>query len=106
MPDVTWTGGITELKKIADAGRGLLHADLAARRRRPDQRPRRRARDDDGAELLPARDLALGPQRLQRADAHAARQLERRAEAAAGARARHRAEPRLPRSQQSSIETA
>ena len=41
-----------------DAGRGLLHPDLAARRQRPDQRRGRRAGDDDGAELLPAGDIA------------------------------------------------
>jgi galactonate dehydratase len=30
MPDVTWTGGITELKKIPPLCEGLLHPGLAA----------------------------------------------------------------------------
>ena len=78
MPDVTWTGGITELKKISSLCRGLLRPDLAARCERPDQRRRRRPGDDDGAELLPAGDLALGSQQLQRLHPHAARQFKRR----------------------------
>ncbi len=51
MPDVTWTGGITELKKDLGAVRGLFHPGVSARRCRSDQRRRRRAGDDDCAEL-------------------------------------------------------
>ncbi len=69
MPDVTWTGGISEMKKIAilaeahyvpisphDAG-GPINVLAGAHVMMT------------GAELLPARDVALEPERLQRADA-------------------------------------
>ena len=54
MPDVTWTGGHFGAQEDRDHGRGLLRADLAARRQRADQCRGRRPGDDDGAQLLQA----------------------------------------------------
>ena len=65
MPDVTWTGGITELKKISRSVRSLLHPGLAARRGGTDQRGRRRAGDDDRSEFLQARNLGVEPEQVR-----------------------------------------
>ena len=84
--------------------RGVLHSGVSARRCRPDQRRRRGAGDDDGAELLQARDLGVEPPQIRRAHRQAARQFERQPQAQQDARARDRNEPRLSRGKQ--VETS
>ena len=69
MPDVTWTGGITELKKIATLAEAYYIPISPHDASGPINVRGRRPGDDDGAQLLPAGDLALGPQRLQRVHA-------------------------------------
>ena len=55
MPDILWTGGISEIKKIAGDGRGVLRAHLTARRAGSGVDSRRRARLDHHAQPVPAR---------------------------------------------------
>ena len=66
MPDVTWTGGITELKKIATLAEAYYVPVTPARRERADQPRRRRAGDAHRPELLPHRDQPLRPRSYNR----------------------------------------
>ena len=72
MPDVCWTGGISELRQHRIPGRGPLRAPEPAQRRRTDSDRGRLARGADDAELLPAGARHELDSRLQRAPARAA----------------------------------
>ncbi len=81
MPDVTWTGGITELKKISAMCEAYYIPVIAARRRRANQRRRWCAGDDDGAKLLHARDIRVEPPQIRRTHRQTARQFKRQPQA-------------------------